>query len=241
MNHFTIVIPSYNNIKWIEKCIDSAIHQNYKNFDVIYIDAESNDGSYELVKEKYSHKINIVRNNSRKYQTENFLTGVKMAKKGSIIVTLDGDDWLKDNNVLNTLNGIYDDNVWMTYGSYQNDDGSRGIMGSYSENTINNNSFRQDNWYASHLRTFRRELFLSIKDEDLRDDNGEYYRMTGDLVIQFPMLEMSGCRSKHIDEVLYVYNRQNPLSDDKVDRDLQSGLDVILRNKKPYARLEKLI
>jgi len=67
MNHFTILIPSYNNIKWIEKSIDSAINQNYGNFDIIYIDAESNDGSFELVTEKYSDKIIIIRNDVRKY------------------------------------------------------------------------------------------------------------------------------------------------------------------------------
>lgn len=240
MNHFTILIPSYNNIKWIEKSIDSAINQNYKNFDIIYIDAESTDGSYELVLNKYHNKIFIVKNDVRKYQIENFLVGTKMAKEKSIIVTLDGDDWLKHDNVLNVLNDVYNDDVWMTYGSYENDNGTKGITGYYDNNIIQNNSFRKSSWYASHLRTFRKELFLSIKDSDLRDNSGNYYKMAGDLLMEFPMLEMSGFKSRHIDQILYVYNRQNPLSDDKINRDLQYTTEIELRNKEPYNRLEKI-
>lgn len=239
-NHFTIIIPSYNNIKWIEKCIDSAINQNYSNFDIIYIDDNSNDGSYELVENKYKNKIKIIRNHNRKYALANIVECIKISKDNTIIVTLDGDDWLKNNNVLNTLNNKYNGDVWMTYGSYEHDDGSRGIIGEYSIDTIKKNSFRNDSWYASHLRTFKKELFLLINDDDLRDDNGEYYKMAWDLAFQFPMLEMAGFRSKHVEDVLYVYNRNNPISDDKVNRQLQYETDVKLRSKTPYKNKKEL-
>ena len=240
MNHFTIIIPSYNNIKWIEKCIDSVICQKYKNFDIIYIDDVSNDGSYELVINKYSNKIKIIRNEVKKYQVGNYLTASKISKDNTIFVLLDGDDRLKNDGVLDILNNVYTDDVWMTYGSYENDEGTPGIVGCYSEKTINNNSFRKDQWYASHLRTCRKELFSLIKDEDLRDNEGDYYKITGDLAIQFPMLEMAGHRIKHIDDVLYVYNRQNILSEDKINRDMQLNTEKILRDKSPYIRLERL-
>jgi glycosyltransferase involved in cell wall biosynthesis len=245
-NHFTILIPSYNNIQWIERCIDSALSQKYENKTINFIDAYSDDGSYDLVIKNYfkyineKDRLNIGRNYPRKYQIENFLIGTRNAKDGSIIVTLDGDDWLKHDRVLDILNEVYTDDVWMTYGSYENDDGTRGIIGHYNDDTIRNNNFRNSSWYASHLRTFRKELFLKIKDEDLRDESGEYYKVTGDLVMEFPMLEMSGFHSKHIDEILYVYNRHNPISDSNIQREIQYELDLKIRKKIPYNRLEKL-
>ncbi len=48
-NKFKIVIPSYNNEKWIEPNLASIIHQNYTNFEVLYIDDASTDDTYEIV------------------------------------------------------------------------------------------------------------------------------------------------------------------------------------------------
>ena len=58
MNHFTIIITGYNVEKWINQCLESALKQNYKNFDVIFIDAESTDQTNNIVKDycnKYSN------------------------------------------------------------------------------------------------------------------------------------------------------------------------------------------
>ena len=36
-NHFTIIIPSYNNEEWAERCLTSALDQDYEDYDVVYI------------------------------------------------------------------------------------------------------------------------------------------------------------------------------------------------------------
>ena len=53
-------------------------------------------------------------------------------------------------------------------------------------------------WMASHLRTFRHDLWLKIEDSDLRDNDGNYYPTTWDLAIMFPMLEMAGLRQVYM-------------------------------------------
>lgn len=97
--------------------------------------------------------------------------------------------------------------------------------------------FRQDIWKATHLRTFKYKLWKNIKKEDLKDQNGDYFKMTWDLAIMLPMLEMSGNRFAMIEDVLYVYNRENPLNDFKVDRSLQVSLEKHIRQKKKYGRI----
>lgn len=37
-NRYAIIVPNYNNSKWIRKCIDSILNQTYKNFELIIID-----------------------------------------------------------------------------------------------------------------------------------------------------------------------------------------------------------
>jgi len=50
----------------------------------------------------------------------------------------------------------------------------------------------------------------------------------------FPMLEMSGPLAVHVDKILYSYNRQNPLNDDKVDHRLQLLTEKLIREKSKY-------
>lgn len=245
-NHFTIIIPSYNNIKWIKETLESTINQEYDSFDIIFIDDNSDDGSYEFVNENYKDvkNLKIVRNNERLYALYNTKMGVNLSKDKSVCIILDGDDKLKDNKVLEFLNIIYSINIiydtWMTYGSYETSNGGKpNHLRSFTYDEVVNNKFRETEWLSTHLRTFRKELFLRIKDEDLKDDNGEYLKITGDLAQQFPMLEMAGFHSLFIDKVMYVYNLENPISDDK-QRELQYETELELRKRNKYNKLKSL-
>ena len=68
------------------------------------------------------------------------------------------------------------------------------------------------------------------------DSDGRYYRCTFDRALMYPMIEMAGlAHHKVIENILYVYNRQNPLAVDRVDRAHQLRIEQELRNKKPYS------
>ena len=45
---FSIIVPVFNTEKYLRKCIDSLISQNYKNYEIIAV----NDGSTDRC-EKY--------------------------------------------------------------------------------------------------------------------------------------------------------------------------------------------
>ena len=48
---FSVVIAVRNEVKYIEKCIDSIFNQDYqKSYEVIVVDGISSDGTYELLK-----------------------------------------------------------------------------------------------------------------------------------------------------------------------------------------------
>ena len=45
---FVFIIPSFNNEKWIENNLNSIINQKYNNWNVIYINDNSNDKTQEI-------------------------------------------------------------------------------------------------------------------------------------------------------------------------------------------------
>jgi hypothetical protein len=53
------------------------------------------------------------------------------------------------------------------------------------------------------------------------------------------MLEMSGYKSRYINDLMYVYNLTNPINDHKVNHELQRKLEDEIRNKKPYKNLQE--
>lgn len=241
---FVIVIPSYNNEKWCEKNITSALNQEYKDYRIIFIDDCSNDNTFnkvQVIVNSHDKKdiCTLIKNNNRVGALENLYNAIYSCDDDEIILTLDGDDWFPHNQVLSKLKEYYTDNIWMTYGQYQNShDNARGVAQEYPKNIIDSNNFRSYTWGASHLRTFYTWLFKKIKKEDLLY-NGKFMQMTWDLAIMFCMLEMSGPHSKYINEVLYVYNMSNPISDHMVDRSLQQTLDKYIRAKPKYSRINE--
>jgi hypothetical protein len=161
----------------------------------------------------------------------------------SIIITLDGDDWLPNENVLHRINSEYEKTgCWMTYGTYE-EFPYRDVSSHYCEYPLEvrkNKTFRSYRWLASHLRTFRRELFLKINPEDMKDPStGDYVSFAPDLSFQFPMLEMCGPeKSRYIPDINYVYNRENPLSEANQNQSEIDRIENILRNKPVYETVE---
>lgn len=243
MNKFKIIIPFYNVEKWIKKNVESIVSQTYKNYECFYIDDISSDNSANIIQSYVDDKINLIKNTQKKYALHNIYDAINTCKPDDedVIVIVDGDDWLASPEVFSKLNQVYTtENILLTYGTYV-EYPSGNIPWNvvpYSQEVIENNLYRQDTWRASHLRTFKYKLWKNIKLEDLKDTNENFYKMTWDLAMMFPMLEMSGGKFKCIENILYCYNTNNPINDHKVDHNLQLSLDKKIRNKQKYSKIE---
>ena len=92
-DNISIIILNYNNKNVIENCLDSILKFNDRyNVEIIVVDNQSTDGSYELLQEKYKQKINLYRNSKNGCSSGRNL-GVKNATK-EYIMFLDSDQWI---------------------------------------------------------------------------------------------------------------------------------------------------
>ena len=244
---FSITVNTFNHSEWIERCVRSCIEQDYDNFEVIVLDDISTDGTFEIcekIKEEAGERLIVIQNKEKIYsQVKNILTLTEMSRPNSVVVSVDGDDWLKDNQILNKLEGVYrNGDVWMTYGKYEEYPSGHAPSEyhAYPTNIVEMNQFREYNWLASHLRTYKRELFLLINQEDFKLENGEWLDVTGDQAFMLPMLEMSGDKSRFIEEVLYVYNVANPTRDGATKVARQIEVANYIRSKSKYQKIETL-
>ncbi len=235
---FNIIIPVFNSEKYIKKCLNSIIKQTYKNYQVNVIDDCSTDYSYELALEicnRYDN-FDICKNPRRLGALNNINKLLSLnieAPSKTINILVDGDDYLYSGDVLDILHEKYiNTNCLITYGSHLS---SKGVQGKKYPSLIRKlNLYRKYFWYASHLKTFRHDLWLSINKSDFLTNNGHYFSVASDLAIMFPMLEMAGDRQEFIKEILYVYNDKNPISDHKIRRKEQILAAKEIRKKKRY-------
>ena len=87
----SIIIPSYNSIKTIDRCLSSVFKSKFKNYEVIVVSDNSNDRSNDIIK-KYPCRLINLKKNVGAAAARN--AGAKIAKS-DILIFLDSDVIIK--------------------------------------------------------------------------------------------------------------------------------------------------
>ncbi len=95
-NKISVVINFHNGEKYLEKCIESVLNQNYKNFEVILWDNASVDSSKKIIEKFKDKKVKYFRHSFKEnlYKARNRAVEVS---SGELIAFLDCDDWWDKN------------------------------------------------------------------------------------------------------------------------------------------------
>jgi glycosyltransferase involved in cell wall biosynthesis len=103
----SIILAVRNEEKSIDKCINSILNQNYKNFELLVIDDNSSDKTYQKIKiySKKDKRISIYKSKNQVGLPKllNFLIKIT---KGEFIARVDGDDYWKKEKLKLQLNEI---------------------------------------------------------------------------------------------------------------------------------------
>lgn len=126
----SVILPSLNVKQYIDKCINSVRNQSLKDIEILCIDAGSEDGTLEILKEyaQKDERVHVFLSNKRSYGAQ-VNQGIHNAK-GEYISIIETDDFISE-DMLESLYELtqfgYIDIVKSTFYHFYDENGERKI------------------------------------------------------------------------------------------------------------------
>lgn len=103
----SVLIPSYNHEKYIEKCLDSVLGQSYPNIEVLLLDDGSNDSSLEIARRwEAHHQGRFTRTLFQEQENVGITRTIERLiceSKGDFVALLASDDELVQDSIVNRM------------------------------------------------------------------------------------------------------------------------------------------
>jgi glycosyltransferase involved in cell wall biosynthesis len=113
----SIITPTYNHEKFIGKCIESVLAQNYPHWEQIIVDDGSTDGTEEIVNSYNDKRIKFIKNEHKGILRLKETYDMALDKSmGKIIAILEGDDYWPDYKLEKQISSFDDPDVVLSWG-----------------------------------------------------------------------------------------------------------------------------
>ncbi|HZO87540.1 MAG TPA: glycosyltransferase family 2 protein [Chthonomonadaceae bacterium] len=222
----SVVIPCYNQARYLDQAIDSLLAQTYRHVEIIVVDDGSPDNTHEVAA-RYGDRVRYVRK-------ENFglpaavNTGILHAT-GEFLIYLDADDYLWPDMIARLVNAAQEHPGAAVYhGDCQYVDSNRNEMSWRRTRSLPDDAFHhllKGNYFACHCLIFRRSILANagLFDPTLRSNED------WDLWIR---IALAGGKFVSVPGAVGCY-RQYPGSMSKnYERMWLTGLDVLRKNQR---------
>ena len=186
------------------RCLDSMTRQKGAQWGAVIFDDASDPNfaeHFEIACETLGEHCTVIRNRFRRGLLANMVTAIRTicADAETVIVTLDADDALIGDRVLERLAAEYRRGADVTVGSMLRTDKAADYPVCFERPRAR----RGGGNVWQHLRSFRKRLFDAIPDEALRLD-GDYVDLASDWASMLPIVEMAQ-NPVYIPDSLYLY------------------------------------
>lgn len=220
-NLVSILIPTYNRRDFVKEAINSALAQTYSNIEVIVVDNNSTDNTYESLLEEYSiyPNIKIFKNEENVGPVRNWIKCLERAQ-GKYSKILFSDDLIKPTFIENTICHFNNDTAFV-YSSTEVIQNStitkkilyRGKTTSFSSQLFLKRSILSDpqvpvspGCAIFRTKDLRENLLIEITNKENLDFS--FYGAGNDLLLfLLPCLKYS--KVVHIDEPVSVFREHN--------------------------------
>lgn len=222
----SVVIPIYNGVEYIKKMISALNAQTYINFEVIFVNDGSTDGTLELLKNVDKHFLSRIINQSNQGVSAARNCGLKNAN-GEYICFIDIDDDISSDflSIHYSACNMFQSNISLSpYTTHR-----QGLLGNGSNRIIKKSKdeilydfLYKRTRYALPSTLISRDLFLK---NNLLFPVG--YKYSEDVFILWQLLALEDYVSV-IMRPLYCYNQnQNSAMHKSVDINRQDAIDLM--------------
>lgn len=242
---FKIIINCGACQEFIGRCLASVRAQTFGGWEAyVTVDPCGDDTfAHAALAAAGDARIHVHGNRTRRYSMANLVAAIRRcdAAPGDVMVSLDGDDWFARDDALRIIADAYERfDCWVTYGSWLSvklapNGLPNGRWPAYPDGDVD---FRSHPFLGTAVRTWKRWLWDHVRDDDLRNEAGEYVRVSEDKLTMIPLLELSGtARARHIDAPIMIYNKivDYAIGDPFAEEREQNA--ALIQRRPRYARL----
>lgn len=165
MEKISVIIPVYNDEKYLAQCLDSVLRQTYSNLEIILVDDGSTDSTPELC-EKYREKYDNIRilhkKNGGVGSSRN--AGLEMAT-GEYILFVDHDDLLSETHIEELYNLLKKNNADIAVGNFNHFiEGKRAYGIWLKEDDYFEKTYTPEEWFTVEYETvpYNRSVIFAV-------------------------------------------------------------------------------
>lgn len=192
MKKVSLIIPVFNTVNLLRRCLESAVNQSYPEMEIICVDDGSTDGS-EIILDEYAKRDSrlIVIHQKNKGESAARNAGLKIAS-GNYIGFMDCDDWIELSMYERMVYEMQSRNVDLAaYGYFISTDfksvpvKNKKIV---SENVFDRTSLYQYVYERDAYKGFTSWIWCKLFKRELLEQNGELllfdetFRMGADIL-----------------------------------------------------------
>ncbi len=239
----SVIIPVYNVEKYINRCVDSVIHQSYTNLEIILVDDGSPDNCPTICDNysKQDSRIKVIhKKNGGLSDARN--VGID-ASNGKYITFVDSDDWIPQNSIMTLYNNIKINDADISSGTimetYKKNINKKIVSG--NRKTYNTEQAMEELLYLHRFsnsasgKLYKKTLFNNI-----RYPLGKHYE---DLATTYKVFDLAK-KVVGTDEIVYFYfQNSNSIMHKKYDRRRLESYEFAKKQlqfiKKEYPKITK--
>lgn len=176
---FTIIIPNYNNGKWLDRLFTSIYNQTYKDYTIVFVDDASTDNSLEVMRgwrKKYKQNFYVEKCHTKRWNGGSRNVGMVYGLS-EYTLFIDSDDCFADEHCLEEIAKTIEENdhpdcVRLSY--FMCKDGNETLVDLSSQDTVE--KIVHDVNVACWTKCIKTKLLVPFPENTLMEDVVQHIR-----------------------------------------------------------------
>ena len=157
MPKVSIIIQVYNVEKYLNRCLDSIMTQDFDDFEVVCVNDCSPDSSNVILEEyakRYPDKLSVINNVENLGQGRSRINGLNNST-GQYVMFIDSDDYIKKDYVRTYVNAIEKEQCELVIGGYVRD-----VEGKYHDYPVSDSEWSVITYPVPWGKIFTRKFLV---------------------------------------------------------------------------------